>query len=153
MKRTILLIMLCVNAFFGFAQDNHPVSWKFSSEKVGALTYKIKLVAIIREPFHIYPGPSSDAGLGMPTEFLFVENPNVQFIGAMEEKGVEQKDSEPLPYYSKGVTFTQTLRLKAEKKTTLAFTIKYIACTNEMCLPPSSREFTLTLDQKSKNKN
>ncbi len=112
MKRTILLIILCLNAFLGVAQDNHPVSWKFSSEKVDALTYKIKLVAIIREPFHIYPGPSSDAGLGMPTEFLFVENPNVQFIGAMEEKGFEQKNGEPLPYYSKRSHFYADLTIE-----------------------------------------
>ena len=131
-------------AFSVFAQDNHPVSWKFSTEKVAPLTYQIKLHATVIEPYHIYPQGAA-GGMGMPTEFLFDQNENVEFVGEMEEKGEEQKDGEHLSYYSKGVTFTQTLKLKSEQKTALTFTIKYMACTNQMCLPPSKKRFTLDL--------
>lgn len=151
MKRIILLIVLSSMDLFAFAQNIHPVSWKFSSEKIDQLTYKIKLEATVKEPYHIYSQEFLNSGFGMPTEFLFVEDPNVTFIGRMEEKGVEQKGEERLAYYSKGVTFTQTLKLKAEKKTTLAFTIKYMACTNEMCLLPSSKQFTLALNDQDKD--
>ena len=131
-------------AFSVFAQDNHPVSWKFSTEKVAPLTYQIKLHATVKEPYHIYPQGGA-GGMGMPTEFLFDQNENVEFVGEMEEKGEEQKDGEHLSYYSKGVTFTQTLKLKSEQKSALTFTIKYMACTNQMCLPPSKKQFTLDL--------
>lgn len=131
-------------AFSVFAQDNHPVSWKFSTEKVAPLTYQIKLHASVKEPYHIYPQGVA-GGMGMPTEFLFDQNENVEFVGEMEEKGEEQKDGEHLSYYSKGVTFTQTLKLKSEQKSALTFTIKYMACTNQMCLPPSKKQFTLDL--------
>lgn len=131
-------------AFSVFAQDNHPVSWKFSTEKVAPLTYQIKLHATVKEPYHIYPQGAA-GGMGMPTEFLFDQNENVEFVGEMEEKGEEQKDGEHLSYYSKGVTFTQTLKLKSEQKSALTFTIKYMACTNQMCLPPSKKQFTLDL--------
>lgn len=129
-------------AFSAFAQDNHPVSWKFSSEKIAPLTYQIKLHATVKEPYHIYPQGAA-GGMGMPTEFLFGQNDNVEFVGEMQERGEEQKDEERLSYYSKGATFTQTLKLKSEHKTTLAFTIKFMACTNQMCLPPSKKQFTL----------
>jgi thiol-disulfide isomerase/thioredoxin len=146
MKRIILLIVLNAIAFLGFAQDNHPVSWKFSSEKIAPLTYKLKLEATVQEPYHIYPQEASGGGMGMPTEFIFVEDPNVEFVGTMEEKGVEQKGDDPVAYYAKGVTFFQMIKLKSEKETTLAFTLKYMACTNQFCLPPSKKEYTLAIN-------
>lgn len=151
MKTVIFIAMLTAIGFLGFGQDDHPVSWKFNSEKIGPLTYKVRFEATVKAPYHIYPQESFDAGLGMPTEFVFVEDPNMEFIGKMEEKGAEQKEGESLAYYSKGATFTQTLKLKSDKKTTLAFTIKYMACTNEMCLPPSSKQFTLALNDQNED--
>ena len=150
MKRFIFFIIICQLAFSAFAQDNHPVSWKFSSEKVAPLTYQIKLHATVKEPYHIYPQGVA-GGMGMPTEFLFDQNDNVEFIGEMQERGDEQKEGEHLSHYSKGVTFTQTLKLKSEQKTTLAFTIKFMACTNQMCLPPSKKQFTLDLVKQGKD--
>jgi thiol-disulfide isomerase/thioredoxin len=145
MKRIILLIILVQTTVASFAQNSHPVSWKFSSERVAPLTYQIKLHAAVQEPYHIYPQGAA-GGMGMPTEFLFDQDDNVEFVGEMKEKGEEQKEGQSLAYYSKGVIFTQTLKLKSEKKTTLAFTIKYMACTNQMCLPPSKKQFILQLD-------
>lgn len=151
MKRFNLFMVICMLTISSFAQTNHPVSWKFSSEKTGPLTYQIKLQAIINEPYHIYALQASGGGLGMPTEFLFEKNDQVEFIGEMAEKGATQFDGEILSQYAKGVTFTQTLKLKSEKKTVLAFTIKYMACTNQMCLPPSSKQFTLILNDQPKD--
>lgn len=149
MKRLVFFIIAFMVVISTFAQENHPVSWKFSSKKIAPLTYQIKLHATVQEPYHIYPQGSA-GGMGMPTEFLFDEDDHVEFIGEMEEKGDEQKGKESLIYYAKGATFTQTLKLKSERKTTLAFTIKYMACTNQMCLPPSKKHFTLELDDQGK---
>lgn len=149
MKRLVFFIIAFTVVISAFAQENHPVSWKFSSTKIAPLTYQIKLHATVHEPYHIYPQGSA-GGMGMPTEFLFDEDDHVEFIGEMEEKGDEQKGMESLTYYAKGVTFTQTIKLKSERKTTLAFTIKYMACTNQMCLPPSKKHFTLELDHQGK---
>lgn len=144
MKRFILFMIIGQITSLCFAQNVHPVSWKFTAEKTAALTYQIKLQATVQEPYHIYPQGAA-GGMGMPTEFLFDQNDNVEFVGEMKEKGEGQKAGENLAYYAKGATFTQTLKLKTEKKTTLAFTIKYMACTNQMCLPPSKKQFTLDL--------
>lgn len=148
MKRFILFMIICQITSLCFAQNVHPVSWKFTTEKMAPLTYQIKLQATVQEPYHIYPQGAA-GGMGMPTEFLFKEDDNVEFLGEMKEKGQEQKAGESLAYYAKGVTFTQTLKLKSEKKTTLTFTIKYMACTNQMCLPPSKKQFTLELDSQA----
>lgn len=149
MKRLLFFIIVFLLAISTFAQDNHPVSWKCSSRKIGPFTYQIKLHATVQAPYHIYPQGSAGS-MGMPTEFLFDEDDQVEFVGEMEEQGDEQKGMESLAYYAKGVTFTQTLKLQSERKTTLAFTIKYMACTNEMCLPPSKKQFTLELGDQGK---
>lgn len=127
------------------ALDTHPVLWNVSSEEVAPLTYRIKCEAIIKEPFHIYPQRSS-GGMGMPTKFLFTEDENVEFVGPVEEKGLELKADGTVPYYAGRVTFTQTVKLKSDRKTSLSFAIKSMACNDAICLSPSKQQFTLTLN-------
>lgn len=143
MRSVIILLVLSLTAVRGFAQSNHPVSWKFDCIKVAPLTYKVQFHAAIKEPFHIYPMQSSGGGLGMPTEILFEDDDNIELNGVMEEKGVEHAVGEAAAHYAKGATFTQTIKLKSDKKTTLRFRIKYMACTDSYCLPPSSKKFTV----------
>lgn len=145
MRRVIFLILTCLAALPGWAQDNHPVSWKFQIDSIAPLTFKIDFVASINEPFHIYP-QSYDGGMGMPTTITLGENSNVELIGEMEEKGIEAAAGEAVAYYAKGVTFSQTIRLRADEKTVLRFRIRYMACNNQMCLPPSSKEYTLIVN-------
>ena len=151
MKNIILIVILNAIAFLGFAQDNNPVSWKFSSEKIAPLTYKVKFEATVEAPFHIYAQQASGGGLGMPTEFLFTSNDDIEFVGIIEEKGFEKTDGEEVAYYKGGVTFVQTIRLKSEKKKNLSGTIKYMACNDQMCLPPSKVEFTLAINSQDKS--
>ena len=150
MKNIILIVILNLIAFFGSAQDDNPVSWKFSSEKITPLTYKVKFEAKVEDPFHIYPQQASGGGLGMPTEFLFTSNADIEFVGTVEEKGHEKTDGQEVAYYKGGVTFTQTVHLKSDKKTNLSGTIKYMACNDQMCLPPSKIEFTLPVNSQEK---
>lgn len=143
----IFLALISLAAVTGWAQDDHPVSWKFNSEPTAPHTFKINFVASVEEPFHIYP-QSFDGGLGMPTTILIKENPNIELMGEMTEKGIEPSNGETAAYYAKGVTFSQTIQLKADEKTILRFRIKYMACNDQMCLPPSSKEFTLVINDK-----
>jgi len=144
MKQFILLVFFNAIAFLGYGQDNHPVSWEFRVEKTGSLTYRVDFVATIKAPYHIYPQTSG--GMGMPTEFLFEDNQNIGFIGEVEEKGIGAKDGEELPYYKKGAIFSQVLKLKSDNQTELKFAIKYMACNDQMCLPPSKKNYTLSIN-------
>lgn len=145
MKRITLSVILTILSLLALAQDNHPVSWKFSAEKTGPSTFTILINALIKAPYHIYP-QSSGGGLGMPTEIVFEVNPNVEFVGSVQEKGLEDHGTEVPAHYKKGVTFAQVVRLKADKPTTLSFRIKYMACNDFMCLPPSNKQFTLEIN-------
>jgi thiol-disulfide isomerase/thioredoxin len=145
MKNTVLILMLNILAMVGLAQDNHPVSWKLSSEKTSDLTYKVMIEATVASPYHIYPQQSS-GGMGMPTEFLFADDENIELLGDVQEKGSETKSGQKVAYYAKSVVFTQNIKLKSERKTELAFTVKYMACTDQFCLAPSKKQFTLAVN-------
>lgn len=145
MRLLIVSILTILVTFSVKAQDSHPVSWKFNSEPIAPLTFKINFVASIKEPFHIYP-QAYDGGMGMPTTISFVEDANIQLTGELQEKGDEPSNGEAVAYFAKGVTFSQTIKLKTDVKTILHFRIKYMACNNQMCLPPSSKEYTLIVN-------
>ncbi|WP_419213628.1 hypothetical protein ACNR9Q_05570 [Maribacter sp. X9] len=144
MKHIIFLVFLSSVINYGFSQD-YPVSWESNVERIDTLTYRVKFMAEINEPYHIYPIKGATTGLGMPTQFLIEENPDVILIGPMEERGVGQQGNKSLPYYSKGVTFSQMVKLRTDKETTLTTTIKFMACTKQMCLLPASKEFEVLL--------
>lgn len=147
MRLLIVSILTILVTFSVKAQDSHPVSWKFNSEPIAPLTFKINFVASIKEPFHIYP-QAYDGGMGMPTTISFVEDANIQLTGELQEKGDEPSNGEAVAYFAKGVTFSQTIKLKTDVKTILHFRIRYMACNDQMCLPPSSKEYTLVINDK-----
>lgn len=149
MKSITLFILFTCLAGIAIAQNSYPVSWEFRAEQTAPLTYRVILQATVKAPYHIYPRQAS-GGMGLPTEIKFEENDNVTFVDEIREKGIEQKDGETLAYYAKGVTFTQTIKLKSEKPTSLSFTIKYMACTKQMCLPPAKKQQTLAINHKVK---
>lgn len=137
-----------LTAFAGQAQGNQPVAWKFASEAAAPLTYQINFMASIREPFHIYP-QSFSGGIGMPTTISIEENANIELVGEMKEKGVESSEGVTPAFYAKGVTFSQTVRLRSDEKTTLRFRIRYMACNDQMCLPPSTKEYSLVINDRT----
>lgn len=147
MKSITLFILFTCLAGIAVAQNSYPVSWEFRSEQTAPLTYRVILQATVKAPYHIYPRQAS-GGMGLPTEIIFEENDNVTFVDEIQEKGVEQKDGETLAYYAKGVTFSQTITLRSEKPTSLPITVKYMACTKQMCLPPAKKQYTLAINHK-----
>lgn len=147
MKSITLFVLFTCLAGFAVAQNSYPVSWEFRSEQTAPLTYRIILQATVKAPYHIYPRQAS-GGMGLPTEISFGENDNIVFVDEIREKGMEQKDGETLAYYAKGATFTQTITLKSEKPTSVSITIRYMACTKQMCLPPAEKQYTLAINHK-----
>lgn len=145
MKSITLFIFFSCLAGFAVAQNSYPVSWECRSEQIAPLTYRVILQATVKAPYHIYPRQAS-GGMGLPTEIIFEAQDNVTLVDEIQEKGLEQKDGETLAYYAKGVTFSQTVTLKSGAPTSLPITIRYMACTKQMCLPPAKKQFTLAIN-------
>mgnify|MGYP000936401842 CR=1 FL=1 len=143
MKRLFLILLASTLVICGFAQNNNPVSWKVNKKKTGPMTYELRIKATIKEPWYIYP--LDEAGIAMPTEITFADNNNARLIGEIVVKHKDSEQKEANLYYSKEVIFLQTIQLKSKDKTTIDFIIEYMACTKQMCLPPSMHKFSVKL--------
>jgi DsbC/DsbD-like thiol-disulfide interchange protein len=153
MKHLIVILMLVLGAFSGFSQSNHPVTWTFETQALDSNFFNLIIKAEIKEPWHIYPQKTSGGALGMPTQITFEENDNIELVGKTEGKAADQSTKPNAPYFSKGAVFIQKLKLKSKTASNLNFKIRYMACTNAMCLPPTSKQFTVEFTEKDFKKD
>jgi thiol:disulfide interchange protein DsbD len=145
-------LLICSFIFYGLqlnAQSN-PVKWTFTSKKQTSNTYEVYLNASIDDPWHIY-SQSTPSGGPLPTKISYSVNPLVSISGTTAEDGSSKTIHDKnfgvdVKYYSKGVRFVQTVKLKSPVKTTLNGTIEYMICNDSKCLPPVTIPFNVILN-------
>src|ERR1700755_2477308 len=84
---TKLLLAFCA-LFIGhsmFAQSD-VVEWKFESKKLDDRKYEVRLIATVKDPWHIYSTTTPDGG-PLPTKISFTKNPLTAFDGKLKEVG------------------------------------------------------------------
>lgn len=150
MKKLFLASFLLLNANFLFAQMvKNPISWTTSAKKIADKTYEITLVANIPEGWHMYSQSTPEGG-PLPTKVSFSKNPLVIPQGAIKEKGKLEQRHEPLfgvdvKQYSDRLEFSQTVKLKANVKTSVDVAVEFMVCDDRECLPPVTKKFTVAL--------
>ncbi|MEI9810828.1 MAG: protein-disulfide reductase DsbD domain-containing protein [Bacteroidota bacterium] len=149
MKRFFLVFILSavVTACFGQAAD--PVALSFSAKKINATTYEVHLTATMEEGWHIYSQTTPDGG-PVPTEITFKKNPLLAVEGSPKEIGKLEQRHEVLfgvdvKQFSGKVDFVQVVKVKANAKTNISGTVKFMTCNDEMCMPPTSVPFNISL--------
>lgn len=147
MNKVLLTLLSLFFGLAGFAQD--VVQWKFESKKIGEKTYEVKLIASMKDPWHIYSTTTPDGG-PLPTKISFSKNPLTVIDGKVKEVGKLHSKFEKVfdidtRYFNDKVEFVQTVNVKGNAKTNLTGTVEYMACTEEECLPPRSVPFTIAL--------
>lgn len=149
MKKLIsTLVFICVCLIAG-AQVQNPVKWNFASKKVNETTYSVMITATIDPGWHVYSQTTPEGG-PVPTAITFSKNPLITLNGSPKEIGKLEQKHEPLfgvdvKQYSKVVVFQQSVKLKGKAKTALSGTVEFMACNDEMCLPPSTQKFSIAL--------
>jgi hypothetical protein len=83
MKKSVLLLFAVFIAGIAFAQS--PVSWAFSSKKVGANLYEVRLTATMQPGWHLYSQNQPADAVAQPTSFNF----NRQSAGGARWQGKE----------------------------------------------------------------
>lgn len=150
MKKLFLATFLLFSANFLFAQMvKNPVSWTSSVKKTGDKTYEIVLVASLPQGWHMYSQSTPDGG-PLPTKISMTKNPLVIPQGQVKEKGKLEQRHEPLfgvdvKQYSDRVEFSQTVKLKANVKTSVDMNVEFMVCDDSQCLPPAKKTFTVAL--------
>jgi thiol:disulfide interchange protein DsbD len=149
MKKATLALALAMLSIAGMAQIKNPVKWSFSAKKLDATTYELHLTANIDPTWHIYT-IDHKGDIGVPTSINFKSNPLGTLSGKPKVVGkpVTMKDpstGEMVKFYEKSVDFVQVVKLKAPVKTNIAGTVEFMACDDKQCLPPTEKEFSISL--------
>lgn len=149
MKKALLSFILVSFSIVSFSQTSNPVSWSFTSKKIDATTFEVHLTATIEDGWHIYSQTTPDGG-PIPTSITFNKNALVTMNGTAKEVGKLEQRHEKLfgvdvKQFSDKITFVQTVKLKASAKTNVSGNVEFMACNDEMCMPPKKLEFSVSL--------
>lgn len=148
MNKLLLTVIALFVAAASFAQTD-VVDWKFESKKLADKKYEVKLIATVKDPWHIYSTTTPDGG-PLPTKITFTKNPLVTPEGKLKEVGKLETHFEDVfdvdtKYFNNKVEFVQVVNLKGNAKTNVAGTVEYMTCNDKECLPPKSIPFSIAL--------
>ena len=149
MKRFLVTVLIFATAFTVQAQLN-PISWTFTAKKIADKTFEIQMKATIQNKWHLYSQAQPADAIAIPTTFTFNPNPLFTLEGKVKEVGkLEKYHDKTLDVsanqYSNTVTFIQTIKLKANVKTSITGNVEYQTCDDEKCLPPKTVPFTIAI--------
>lgn len=148
MIRSLLAICALFMASSTFAQAD-VVQWKFESKKVADKKYEVRLIATVKDPWHIYSTTTPDGG-PVATTINFTKNPLTSLDGKVKEVGkleshFEEVFSVDTRYFNDKVEFVQVVNVNGNAKTNVAGTVEFMACNDKECLPPKSIPFSIAL--------
>jgi hypothetical protein len=149
-KTVLLLVIGFLSVVFMKAQ---VVQWGFSARKITDRTYELYIKATIDEGWHIY-SQTTPRGGPLPTTIRFLKNPLLNLQDGIREEGnmviYHDKGFDVDVYaFSEEVNFIQVVKLKGNLsgslKTRINGTIEFMACTNERCLAPEKKPFSIEI--------
>jgi hypothetical protein len=148
MNRLLLIFTSFLIGSSAFAQSD-VVEWKFESKKLADKKYEVKLIAVVKNPWHIYSTTTPEGG-PLPTKISFAKNPLTVFDGKIKEVGKLQTHFEEVfdvdtKFFNDKVEFVQVVNVKGNAKTNLAGTVEFMTCNDKECLPPKSVAFSVAL--------
>ncbi len=150
--RSILFVFLILGLVSQVctAQDKDPVSFKIEAKKVSATEYDIVFNAAIDEGWHVYSIVPADGGPN-PTTITVNKSADYDLVGKVKEsKPIEEMDKVfdmKVQYFKHKATFTQRIKVKTDKTFKVSGKYEYQTCTDEKCMFPPAKKFSLTIEQ------
>ena len=150
MKRLLLILSAFFTLAVASAQNINPVSWTFTSKKLGDKEYEIQMLATIQQGWHLYSQSQPADAIAQPTSFQFNKNPLLDMNGKVKEVGKMEKFKDKTldvsaNQYSNKVLFVQKVKIKGKAKTNVTGKLEFQTCNDEKCLPPKSVNFSIAL--------
>ncbi|HAM10863.1 MAG: hypothetical protein A2X05_18735 [Bacteroidetes bacterium GWE2_41_25] len=147
MKALITSIALLVSVYT-FSQVHDPVKWNTTVTALSPDNALITIRASIEENWHIYSQTQNIKNGPKATSFKFLPNNSFEIAGSVKEEQPIQKreaayDNMIVSYFEKNASFRQKIAIRGNEKFKLNFEITYMACSEEMCLPPETKEFSV----------
>ncbi|MBD5214495.1 MAG: thiol:disulfide interchange protein [Bacteroidales bacterium] len=148
MKRVFTLIFSLI-AIMVSAQIVEPISWTSSIEMNDDNTGSVTVSANIESGWHVYGLESVEDG-PIPTQISVILPEGISAVGDLTpsvaaEKGFDSSFGCEISYWDKDITFTQVIERTSDVSAPVVVKIRYQACDDKRCLPPSSEEFKLSI--------
>lgn len=143
-KFLFLLAFMCLS--LSVSAQRNPVAWDGSAEKISDATFKLNVTATIESGWYVYSQTlESDMG-PVPTS---LELDGGEGIGEIAESGNRKEGMDKafemnVVKYLDNVTFSQEVKVPAGA-TQVTYTVNYMTCNGELCLPPKSVDVTISL--------
>lgn len=130
------------------AQILEPLTWKYSVSDVGNGEYDLLFEATIDPHWHLYTQTPVDDG-PVPTTFAFEENPNVEFVGKVQEgesiTAFEEILGVEISFFADYAKFTQRVKRIGEGQVEVKGELTFMLCDDKQCLPPEYVDFSFKL--------
>jgi DsbC/DsbD-like thiol-disulfide interchange protein len=148
MKQLLALTAALFLSIGAFAQIERPVTWAYAAKKTSATEATVFLKATIQPGWHIYSQNVKDGG-PIKTSFTFAKSADYALLGkTIEPKAIKRFEKTfgmDVSYFEKEVVFTQKIKLKSPKATTVKGSLEFMTCNDQKCLPPDAVNFTVAL--------
>ncbi len=150
--KTISVLFLMLISLTGFSQIYDPVKWELKADRFAPDSAIITMNADIEKGWHIYSQVQDKNEGPVPTAFEFVQNSDYKLVGKTEEpvplaKKEPAFDNATVSFFEGKTSFSQKIALHTSDSLQISVEITFMACSEEMCLPPDTREFTVTVDK------
>lgn len=128
----------------------HPVKWQYSAQKIGDRTYEVHITGVLDAGWHAYSQIQPSEAVAQPTVIKFASNPLLSMQGKTKEMGKMEKWEDKVTglkanQYKDRIDFVQVVKVKADVRIAITGLLTYQVCTDEMCLPPQTDEFSIPL--------
>lgn len=157
MKRILAFLLCFIVGFSAMSQIHNPIEWKTSVEKVSETNYNLVSTATIQGSWHLYAQEVPSGG-PIPTTFTYDDDGGkIKIVGNTTEPEGEIKfttlfgeEGMNIKSFAHKAVFKQEIELvDASVKQINAF-VEFIACTDEMCLPPKEIDLVFDLTKATK---
>jgi len=151
MKNTNIIVVAAMT-LWGLAAraQETPIHWSYSAEKRSDRSYVLHFIATMDKGWHIYAQLQPKEAVATPTQISFDKNPLLSMEGRPIEIGEKKKYEGHIIHivqyqYEDRVEFVARVTLKAKVKMNVTGNITFQVCTDERCLPPETRAFSVAL--------
>ena len=123
------------------------VSWSHSIEDKSPTEKVLVLTAVIKGDWHLY-STELPAGGPTPTHLIVDKLTGAELVGKLtpNQKPIEKFDPNfemTLRFFGGKVSFRQQIRITDPKKFAFEGAVRYMACNDQQCLPPTNWEFKI----------
>ncbi len=155
MRRICTLLFFALSGIL-YGQIQDPVDWTFSWKELDDGTYELISTATIEEGWKIYSQYLESDDGPVRTSFMYDDESGFAMVGKNEEAGDIEKGFDDLfgmnvISLKKKATFTQRIRLEDGHTGPITGYLEFMACNDEMCLPPTEEMFSFDLPASKAN--